>query len=89
MQVTDITSAGDGGVATGAADGGTASAGDVNSGGNVCNAMSLGNTSGNVPVDPQVYGGECLDTPVLGIRVDGGSTIADASGGNFNLAFFS
>ena len=89
VQVTDTNSAGNGGVATASADGGAASAGDINSGGNVCNAIGLSNTSADVPIDPQVYGGDCLDTTTLGITVDGGTAIADASGGNYNLAFVS
>jgi hypothetical protein len=86
---TDIASAGNGGVATASANGGAVSAGDINSGGNVCNAIGVGDTFGYVPVDPQVYGGDCLNTTALGITVDGGTAIADASGGDYNLAFVS
>ena len=89
MQITDTASAGNGGVATTAADGGAASAGDITSGGNACSAIGLGNTSAYVPIDPQVYGGDCLDTTALGITVDGGTAIADALGGTYNLAFVS
>jgi hypothetical protein len=85
-QVTDIASAGNGGVATASANGGAVSAGDINSGGNVCNAIGIGDTYGP---DPDVYGGDCLNTTALGITVDGGTAIADASGGNYNLAFVS
>ena len=85
----DIASAGNGGVATASANGGAVSAGDINSGGNVCNAIGVGDTFGYVPVDPQVYGGDCLNTTALGITVDGGTAIADASGGDYNLAFVS
>ena len=84
---TDIASAGNGGVATASADGGAVSAGDINSGGNVCNAIGVGNTYGFE--DPAVYGGDCLNTTALGITVDGGTAIADASGGDYNLAFVS
>jgi hypothetical protein len=84
---TDIASAGNGGVATAAANGGAVSAGDINSGGNVCNAIGVGNTYGYE--DPAVYGGDCLNTTALGITVDGGTAIADASGGDYNLAFVS
>ncbi len=83
----DIASAGNGGVATASANGGAVSAGDINSGGNVCNAIGVGNTYGYE--DPAVYGGDCLNTTALGITVDGGTAIADASGGNYNLAFVS
>jgi len=86
---TDIASAGNGGVATASANGGAVSVGDINSGGNVCNAIGIGDTSAAVPVDPQVYGGDCLNSTALGITVDGGTAIADASGGNYNLAFVS
>jgi hypothetical protein len=87
--VTDVASAGNGGVATSSANGGAVSVGDINSGGNVCNAIGIGNTYGVVPVDPQVYGGDCLNTTDIGIAVDGGTAISDASGGSYNLAFVS
>ncbi len=83
--LTDVASAGNGGVATASANGGAVSVGDINSGGNVCNAIGIGNTY----ADPVVYGGDCLNTTALGITVDGGTAIADASGGNYNLAFVS
>ena len=80
-----IASAGNGGVATASADGGAVSVGNINSGGNVCNAIGIGDTF----ADPVVYGGDCLNTTALGITVDGGTAIADASGGDYNLAFVS
>jgi hypothetical protein len=83
---TDIASAGNGGVATASANGGAVSVGDINSGGNVCNAIGIGDTVGP---DPAVYGGDCLNTTALDIAVDGGTSIADASGGDYNLAFVS
>ena len=81
----DIASAGNGGVATASANGGAVSIGNINSGGNACNAIGIGNTY----ADPVVYGGDCLNTTALGITVDGGTAIADASGGDYNLAFVS
>ena len=81
----DIASAGNGGVATASANGGAVSVGDINSGGNACNAIGIGDTF----ADPVVYGGDCLNTTALGITVDGGTAIADASGGDYNLAFVS
>jgi hypothetical protein len=81
----DIASAGNGGVATASANGGAVSVGNINSGGNACNAIGVGNTY----ADPVVYGGDCLNTTALGITVDGGTAIADASGGDYNLAFVS
>ena len=85
--VTDVASAGNGGVATSSANGGAVSAGDINSGGNVCNAIGVGDTFGYE--DPAVYGGDCLNSTALGITVDGGTAISDASGGDYNLAFVS
>ena len=84
--VTDIASAGNGGVATASANGGAVSIGSINSGGNACNAIGIGNTYG---LDPTVYGGDCFNTTDLGVSVNGGTAIADASGGNYNLAFVS
>jgi hypothetical protein len=86
MQFTDTASAGNGGVATAAANGGAVSAGDINSGGNVGNAIAVGNTYGP---DPDVNGGDILNQTGLAVDVNGGTAIADASGGNYNLAFVS
>jgi hypothetical protein len=85
--VTDVASAGNGGIATSSANGGAVGIGDINSGGNVCNAIAVGDTFGFE--DPAVYGGDCLNTTALGISVDGGTAISDASGGDYNLAFVS
>jgi hypothetical protein len=82
---TDIASAGNGGVATSSASGGAVSIGDVNSGGNACNAIGIGDSY----MDPVVYGGDCLNTTAIGVAVDGGTAISDASGGDYNLAFVS
>jgi hypothetical protein len=84
-QFIDTASAGNGGVATASANGGAVSVGDINSGGNACNAIGIGDSYN----DPVVYGGDCLNTTALGITVDGGTAIADASGGDYNLAFVS
>ena len=81
----DIASAGNGGVATASANGGAVSIGNINSGGNACNAIAVGDTF----ADPVVYGGDCLNTTAIGITADGGTAIADASGGDYNLAFVS
>ena len=86
MQFTDIASAGNGGVATAAGNGGAVSAGDINSGGNVGSAIAVGNTYGP---DPDVNGGDILNQTGLSLDVNGGTAIADASGGNYNLAFVS
>jgi hypothetical protein len=84
---TDVVSAGNGGVATASANGGAVSVGNINSGGNACNAIGVGDTFSNL--DPAVNGGSCLNSTALGITVDGGTAIADASGGDYNLAFVS
>jgi hypothetical protein len=82
----DIASSGNGGVATAAGDGGAVSAGNINSGGNVGSAIAVGNTYGP---DPDVYGGDILNDTAMAVAVDGGTGIADATGGNNNLAFVS
>src|SRR5215218_4401708 len=83
---TDIASAGNGGVATASANGGAVSIGDVNSGGNAGSAIGVGDTWGG-PVF--VDGGSMSNVTDLGITANGGTAIADASGGDYNLAFVS
>ena len=83
---TDIAAAGNGGVATAAGNGGALSAGNINSGGNVGNAIAIGDTYGP---DPDVYGGDIANQTAMAVAVDGGTGIADATGGNNNLAFVS
>ena len=83
---SDIASAGNGGVATASASGGAVSVGNINSGGNVGCAIGIGDTFGP---DPAVTGCTVLNSTDLGISVNGGTAIADASGGNYNLAFVS
>ena len=84
--LTDIASAGNGGVATASSNGGAVGIGDVNSGGNAGNAIGVGDTSGgSVGVD----GGSVANLTDLGITANGGTSIADASGGDYNLAFVS
>ena len=83
--VTDIASAGNGGVATASANGGAVSLGDVNSGGNAGNAIGVGDTVGTVGVD----GGSIANLTDIGVSANGGTAIADASGGDYNLAFVS
>jgi hypothetical protein len=83
---TDIASAGNGGVATASANGGAVAIGDVNSGGNAGSAIGVGDTwGGPVAVD----GGTMANLTDLGITANGGTAIADASGGDYNLAFVS
>ncbi len=82
----DVSSAGNGGVATSSASGGAISAGDVNSGGNAGNAVGVGDTYGG-PV--AVDGGDVANLTDLGLTSNGGTSISDASGGSYNLAFVS
>ena len=81
----DVASAGNGGVATSSANGGAISAGDINSGGNAGNAVGVGDTYGSVGVD----GGDVSNSTALGLSSNGGTSISDASGGSYNLAFVS
>jgi hypothetical protein len=85
MQFTDTASAGNGGVATSSASGGAVGIGDVNSGGNAGNAIGIGDTWGSVFAD----GGDVTNLTDLSISANGGTAIADASGGDYNLAFVS
>jgi hypothetical protein len=85
MQDTDIASAGNGGVATSAANGGVVAIGDVNSGGNAGNAIGVGDTYGSVGV----YGGDVANATQVSVSANGGTAISDASGGDYNLAFVS
>ncbi len=85
MQFTDTASAGNGGVATSAANGGAVSIGDVNSGGNAGNAIGIGDTWGSVFAD----GGDVTNLTNIDVTANGGTAISDASGGDYNLAFVS
>ncbi len=78
----NIAAAGNGGLAGASADGGAATIGDVNTGSNAGNSIGVGNTYGGV----YVRGGTATNTAEIGVSVDGGGAIADASGGNDNLA---
>jgi hypothetical protein len=80
--VTDIASAGNGGVATAAANGGAISLGDINSGGNVGNAIEVGNTNCDVaPYVPEKKGDEkSYDAPkVVALPDTGVGAFGDAS----------
>ena len=61
------------------------SIGDVNSGGNAGSAIGVGDTWAAVGVN----GGTVGNSTTLGISANGGTAIADASGGDYNLAFVS
>jgi hypothetical protein len=82
----DIASAGVGGVATASANGGAVGIGNINSGGNVGCAISVGDTFGP---DPAVAGCDIFNATTLDVAASGGTAIADASGGNYNIAFVS
>ena len=82
---TTSHSAGSGGYATASGNGGVVAVGDINSGGNVGNAVAVGDTYGSVWVD----GGDVANSTTVGISADGGTAIADASGGSYNTAFVS
>jgi hypothetical protein len=86
MQDTNIASAGNGGVATASANGGVVSIADINSGGNAGSAIGVGDTWGG-PV--MVDGGTVANQTLLSVSANGGTAIADASGGDYNLAFVS
>ena len=68
-----------------AGNGGAVSLGSINSGGNAGSAIGVGDTWGPVAVD----GGSSSNNTSLGVSASGGTGIADASGGNYNLAFVS
>jgi hypothetical protein len=78
-----IASAGNGGVANASANGGAVNIGNINSGGNAGNAIGVGDTFGAVGVD----GGNIANATDIGVTADGGTAIADASGGDGNVAF--
>ena len=82
---TDVASSGNGGVATSSANGGAVAIGDINSGGNAGNAIGVGDTVGTVGVD----GGTVANSTDLSVSANGGTSISDASGGSYNLAFVS
>jgi hypothetical protein len=77
-----IASAGNGGVADASANGGAVSIGNINSGGNAGSAIGVGDTVGSVGVD----GGTVGNVTDIGVTADGGTAIADASGGDGNTA---
>jgi hypothetical protein len=79
---SDTATAGSGGYATASASGGVIVMGDVNGGGNVGNAISVGNTYGSVWID----GGNVSNSTTVDFTADGGTAIADASGGSGNIA---
>ena len=75
-------SAGNGGVASANAQGGTVSIGNINSGGNVGNTIGVGNTRGGV----RVSGGSVSNTTDISASANGGTAIANAGGGSGNVS---
>jgi hypothetical protein len=84
-QSIETASVGNGGAASAAANGGAVAVGDINSGGNVGGAIGVGNTHGDVLVS----GPNAANSTSLGVGANAGSAVADASGGDFNVAFVS
>jgi hypothetical protein len=92
----DIAAAGNGGTADASANGGAVAVGDVNSGGNSGNAIGIGDTGGVIcdkwgkcfghGGDVTVDGGAVANSTTIDIQADGGTAIADASGGDYNIA---
>jgi hypothetical protein len=74
--------AGTGGRAGAHADGGAVRIDDINSGGNTGNAISVGDIIGDV----EIHGGTVVNTTRIDVAADGGAAIADASGGDGNVA---
>lgn len=89
----ETAAAGNGGGANASSNGGAVAAGDVNSGANSGSMISVGQgddkmahgTTGDVSVD----GGAIANTTNLDMHATGGTSIADASGGDYNVAFVS
>ena len=76
----ELTTSGNADVATANASGGALVVGDIDSGGNVGNAIAIGDTSGAVSVN----GGDVANATTLAGEAGGGTAIAtaDASGGS-------
>ncbi len=100
-QDIETAAVGNGGGALSSANGGAVSLGAINSGANAGNAVAVGDTMGNVICDEwgkcypagdgavSVYGGDIANGTNVGVAADGGTSIADASGGSYNVAFVS
>ena len=75
--------AGNGGVAVAEANGGAVTVGNINSGGNSGNTIVVqGTQGGNVAVD----GGTVTNETTIDISADGGTAVANANGGDGNIA---
>lgn len=78
--------AGNGGAAVADASGGSVLTGGVGLGGNTGGVISVGDTAGDAAV--LVDGGTFAVTTILAVSADGGSAVADANGGDDNVASF-
>lgn len=97
----ETAASGNGGSAVSSASGGAVSLGTIDSGGNMGSAIGVGDTSGGLVCDEwgkcwaggegsvDVYGGAMANTTNIGVAADGGTAIADASGGDGNVSFVS
>jgi hypothetical protein len=79
----EIAASGNGGAADAPANGGAVATGDGISGDNAGNVIGVSDTVGRVEVD----GGASANATSLDVAADGGTAVADASGGDENLAF--
>jgi hypothetical protein len=91
--VSETAAAGNGGIAGADANGGAIAVENVNSGGNVGSAIAVGDTlgvgsdaCGNEVGGVIIDGGEVINETIISVSVDGGTAIADASGGDGNVA---
>jgi hypothetical protein len=78
----ETAAAGNGGTGEASANGGAVALGDINSGGNAGNAIGAGDTGG-----ADINGGDVANSTDIGVSALGGTGIADASGGDYNVAF--
>jgi hypothetical protein len=89
----EVASAGNGGLSDASANGGAIAVENVNSGGNVGSAIAVGDTwgggydsCGNAVGGVSIDGGEVINETTITVSADGGTAIADASGGDGNIA---
>ena len=78
----ETANAGNGGTATASANGGSVTIGNINSGGNRGNTIVVGHTKGSVVI----HGGTVTTTTSVRVSANGGVAVANARGGNNNVA---
>jgi len=91
---SEVAAAGNGGVSGAEANGGAITVENVNSGGNVGSAIAVGDTFGgydgcglqNAVGGVFIDGSEVTNQTIISVSADGGTAIADASGGDGNFA---